>query len=138
MASLALGDGIVIVGCGAILALDMKSGRLRWASFPDWAWGWGYSGAAIGLDGTVFIGGEYIYALDGQTGVLRWKFENSGASNWNVPAIGADGTVYVGGINTALALDGQTGNLYGMIPLNGIDGTIYFGVGNGLVAINCA
>ena len=143
MSSLALGDGIVIVGCDLILALDMKSGRVRW---DTGVLVWAYSVAAIGLDGTIYIGGEYIYALDGQTGVVRWKFENSGASSWNVPAIGADGTVYVGGKNTALALDGQTGSLYGMIPLNGqptsaaigIDGTIYFGVGNGLVAINCA
>src|SRR5437660_48473 len=67
----------------ALVALDVKSGKLRWSvtTGPDAAWPWGHesgdfyiSSPVLAGDLVLFGGGDgLLYAIDAARGTVRWK-----------------------------------------------------------------
>ena len=125
---------------GRIVAVDGRSGRIRWTTETRRG---PFSPAAIGNDGTLYLGSvdHHFYALDAGTGTQRWSMD--AGSLMEAPAsLGFDGTVYVGSMaGTLFALDPRTGAqrwTYGASgsigtcpPVVGARDTLFLGSGEG-------
>ncbi|HLO68356.1 MAG TPA: PQQ-binding-like beta-propeller repeat protein [Holophaga sp.] len=95
-------------GSGQVFALDLKSGKRRWA-FPT---AQRVRSSPAVKDGTVYVGGfdGQVYALDAATGEKRWAFDTGGGIQ-SSPAVW-EGTVFVGSRSASVfALDARTGAL---------------------------
>ena len=137
-----VGNGAVYVptiseGGRKIHALNASSGAELWIAsqyYPfDTGWESGI-GAALSNDTLLVIGeGGELHALNSQTGETAWSFR--GDAGTDTPPVAIGDVVYVTAVNTAYALDVETGaELWkfgtGMFPARGfapvIDGGMYF------------
>jgi quinohemoprotein ethanol dehydrogenase len=119
---LAMGEGLLFSGQldGNVVALDMKTGKLRWkAPIEKWENGYSITSAPLYYDGIVYSGisgGEFgvrgrLTALDARNGEIRWRWytlpgpgevgsdtwpagtdhaTRGGATIWNTPALDPD------------------------------------------------
>jgi len=118
----AMAGGAVYVGGGdgAVYALDLSTGHVRWRA----ATGGRVRAAPAVAGGTVYAGScdGSLYALDAATGKPRWRFDSDGRGfdsghfgfdrkSIYAPAAVAGGRVYVGGRDGKFyALDAATGH----------------------------
>ena len=107
-----LENGQIVVGsrAGAVVALDARTGAVRWRfqaaqALPTE----NFNGSAAAADGLVFISDvSTVYALDASTGIQRWSAP--APTKGSRPAV-VDGVVYVGTIGGALGLEDVTGKV---------------------------
>ena len=148
-------DGTVYVptiseGGRSIHAQDATSGTQLWVAsqyYPfDSGWESGI-GAALAGDMLLVIGHEgELHALDTQTGELNWSFR--GDVGTDTPPVVIGDVVYVTAVNTAYALDLETGtelwkNSTGNFPARGFapvidNGMYYFAPDDHVFALNIA
>lgn len=112
VASPAIAGGVVyagsgILGSGAIVAIDLATGKRLWATeLPDNV---DYSSPAVS-GGVVYTAGfkGSVFAIDAATGALRWQVQ-LGANTTSSPAV-LSGTIYISADDDVLyALDAATG-----------------------------
>ena len=106
---------------GQMLALDIASGKQRWAFRPKRlssisnSYFGGHLTSPVVVDGTVFVGaGKELYALDATSGKLRWEF--AAQDYVSSSATVSDGHVYIADFQNLYAIDQQTGVLVWAFP----------------------
>ncbi len=148
-----LGDNVVYVptiseGGRKVHALDAASGAQLWVASQYYPFDSGYeSGIGASLAGNMLLviddsGG--LHALNTQTGETNWSFR--GDVGTDTPPVAVGDVVYVTAVNTAYALDLQTGTevwKYGTdrFPARGFapvidDGAYYFAPDDHLYALD--
>jgi outer membrane protein assembly factor BamB len=101
---------------GQTLALDITSGKQRWAFRPrrlsSSANGYfgGHLTSPVVVDGTVFVGaGKEVYALDATTGAVRWTF--AAQDYISSSATVSNGRIYISDFQNLYAIDQHNGVL---------------------------
>jgi outer membrane protein assembly factor BamB len=106
---------------GQMLALDIASGKQRWAFRPKRlssaanSYFGGHLTSPVVVDGTVFVGaGKEVYALDASSGKVRWEFA---AQNYiSSSATVSGGRIFIADFENLYAIDQQTGGLAWFFP----------------------
>jgi hypothetical protein len=106
---------------GQLLALDIGTGKQRWAfrqkriSSAATSYFGGHLTSPVVVGGTIFLGaGKEVYALDAATGAQRWMF--AAQDYISSSATLADGRVFIADLKQLYALDEQTGNMIWSFP----------------------
>jgi outer membrane protein assembly factor BamB len=113
---------------GQMLALDIASGKQRWAFRPKRlssssnGYFGGHLTSPVVVGGTVFVGaGKEVYALDATTGAVRWTF--AAQDYISSSATVADGRIYIADFDHLYSINQQTGVLEWAFPTTN---SIYF------------
>jgi outer membrane protein assembly factor BamB len=113
---------------GQLLALDIASGKQRWAFRPkrlssaSTGYFGGHLTSPVVVGGMVFVGaGKEVYALDAATGAVRWTF--AAQDYITSSATVSDDRIYISDFEHLYAIDQQTGALVWNFPT---ERSIYF------------
>jgi outer membrane protein assembly factor BamB len=113
---------------GQMLALDIASGKLRWAFRPKRlssrsnSYFGGHLTSPVVVDGTVFVGaGKEVYALDATSGAVRWEFAAQDYITSSATVAGK--RIYISDFKNLYAIDEGTGAQVWAFP---VDVSIYF------------
>ena len=90
-------NGLVYWNCGPqLLALEAKTGKVRWKFTNKETIGYMKGSPSIGSDGTVYSGAGdgYFYAFNGATGKQKWRVSIANIIE-SSPSIDKNGIVYV-------------------------------------------
>jgi outer membrane protein assembly factor BamB len=106
---------------GQMLALDIASGKQRWAFRPKRlssaanSYFGGHLTSPVVVNGTVFVGaGKELYALDATSGKLLWEF--AAQDYISSSATVSDGRIYIADFQNLYAVDQRTGVLDWAFP----------------------
>jgi outer membrane protein assembly factor BamB len=106
---------------GQMLALDIASGKQRWAFRPKRlssasnGYFGGHLTSPVVVGGTVFVGaGKEVYALDATTGTVRWTF--TARDYISSSATVAGGHIYISDFQNLYAIEQYTGVLVWVFP----------------------
>lgn len=134
-----------------MLALELGSGRQRWAFTPKRlssssnGYFGGHLTSPVVVDGTLYVGaGQELYALDAISGDVRWEFDTQDFVTSSASVAG--GRVFVSDFKYFYAIDQRTGTMLWSYPA---DSAIYFSSvatgdtvlitsGQNLIALNVA
>jgi len=108
-------DGVMYVATGMreLLAIDAKTGAVRWRYRPDSKGAAGANRGVVAAEGKVFFGrrDNVLVALDQQTGQVIWETQvtSERTSYVSAPTVYYDGLVYVGTSGGDAGARGQLG-----------------------------
>jgi outer membrane protein assembly factor BamB len=136
---------------GQMLALDIASGKQRWAFRPKRlssasnSYFGGHLTSPVVVDGTVFVGaGKELYALDATSGKVIWEF--AAQDYISSSATVSNGRIYIADFQNLYAIDQRNGVLTWAFPTTisiyfspvVAEETVLLTNGDKLVALNAA
>jgi outer membrane protein assembly factor BamB len=126
-------DDTLYVSCfdGKVYAIDVKSGRQRWAAPTKGA----LFSSPVVVDGTLYVGSmdHYFYAFDTHNGHPKWKFDagspifSTGAVSNGIVCFGANKVIYGVDIATGQKKWSQDAGSFFQSRVAAADGVFYLG-----------